>query len=712
MSIRNVMQPAVGTLLAIMVLWCTPVFSAQMWIQQGPLSRALSSAVFDPTTSEMIVFGGLTVSGPANDVWQSTLSASSKPDLTWTQPSIKGLVPSARYGHGVVYDSNQKVMTLFGGNSGSGCLSDTWTLSGANGSSPAWSQVASSGPSARQGPAAAYDSGSRTMMLFGGSDCNGGFLNDIWVLRAGVWTELAPGGPLPEAREGSTAVYDSEHNTLILFGGDNGVQFFGDVWTLSNANGTGGKPVWTMLTISGDVPAARSGHGAVYSSSGTMYVFGGTSTSNPATGALNDTWTLTGVFSESPVWTELVVAGQPLPRAYGTLVLRQSTNEIFAFGGYVSVNETSYLDDHIFVLSLNSPPTWTHKGIRSRYGHTAVFDPSTQRKIVFGGQHTKTYGNLNDTFTGTETPGSANLVWTGESPSGPLPPARWGHVAAYNPASNVMTVFGGGTGLTSYGPCLNDLWLLLNANNTQQPKWSEAVVPSPPPARAGHGAGYNSSTNTLIVFGGTDCNGGYLNDVWVLSNPDGAGPMVWTQLHPAGSPPAARENAGVAYDLTQNELIVFGGDSGETKYNDLWILTNANGQAGTPAWLMLRPSGTPPPVLTKPAVVYESSTDNLLVCTGLGVTEAVGGCWEVSGASEKSTQVWSQLVTTGIQVPARYGATTFVGGENIVLFGGHLNDGEGFSPSDDHSYMLVRQNDEERSWLFGYSATECVVSGN
>jgi hypothetical protein len=36
--------------------------------------------------------------------------------------------------------------------------------------------------------------------------------------------------------------------------------------------------------------------------------------------------------------------------------------------------------------------------------------------------------------------------------------------------------------------------------------------------------------NTMIVFGGTDCNGNYYNDLWILSNADGStGTPKWTQ---------------------------------------------------------------------------------------------------------------------------------------------------------------------------------------
>ena len=210
-----------------------------------------------------------------------------------------------------------------------------------------------------------------------------------------------------------------------------------------------------------------------------------------------------------------------------------------------------------------------------------------------------------------------------------------------------------------------------------------------------HGAGYDSNTNTLIVFGGTDCNGGYLNDVWVLSNPDGAGAMVWRELRTTGPPPAGRENAGVTYDVNTGVLIVFGGDSGNTTlYNDAWLLTHANGEGGTPAWLKLEPSRSLPPARTNAPVAYNPSSNSLMVCTGKGSSGALADCWSLSGADGMGVAAWSQVVATGVEVPPRDGATAIDANGDVVLFGGHVTTEE-FSPSDDHSYMLMSPNDDE-----------------
>jgi len=80
-----------------------------------------------------------------------------------------------------------------------------------------------------------------------------------------------------------------------------------------------------------------------------------------------------------------------------------------------------------------------------------------------------------------------------------------------------------------------------------------------------------------------------LNDVWVLANADGlGGPSTWTQLSPIGGPPSARGYHSAVYDAVNNRMMVFAGDHNIGfcfgAVNDVWVLTNAaGGQEG--GWL-------------------------------------------------------------------------------------------------------------------------------
>jgi hypothetical protein len=189
--------------------------------------------------------------------------------------------------------------------------------------------------------------------------------------------------------------------------------------------------------------------------------------------------------------------------------------------------------------------------------------------------------------------------WTELSPSGTPPAARGGTTGVYDPTSNRMIVFGGRDG---NGNNLNDVWILADANGagSHPSEWGELIpngAAGSPPARSGHSAVYDSVNNRMIIFGGCSANcAPVLNDVWVLANANGmGGTPAWTELS-SGEGPAARTNAAVAYDEEYNELIVFGGQDGSANqcstFTDVWVLTTANG-LGVPARMvgLSRPRG-------------------------------------------------------------------------------------------------------------------------
>src|SRR5207302_9987958 len=114
--------------------------------------------------------------------------------------------------------------------------------------------------------------------------------------------------------------------------------------------------------------------------------------------------------------------------------------------------------------------------------------------------------------------------------------------------SNRMMVFGGSLG--GAGPCANDYWVLKQANAVGgTPTWlSVSPSGSAPAPRMRHSSVYDSTTNSLIVFGGFDCTSTYFNDVWRLSNANNStATPVWTQVIPLGTPPSPRESSALVY---------------------------------------------------------------------------------------------------------------------------------------------------------------------
>jgi len=369
---------------------------------------------------------------------------------------------------------------------------------------------------------------------------------------ASSWTELFSGsggfaGVIDTGLSGQSAVYDPATNTMMVFGGSDATLNFAscnEVLLLSYANGLGGTSNFSMLIANGSAgsPPPRTYHSAVYDAANNrMMIFGGATylngQSNPSA-YLNDVWVLINANGQGgpPTWTELSPSGSP-------------------------------------------PPV--------RYGQTAVYDPASNRLIIFGG------GFGSQTFLDVWVLTNANGLggtpaWMQLAPSGAPPPGGYSPSSVYDSANNIMTVFGGYT-LSSRSPLgfvlYNGVWTLSHANGLGgAPHWTNIVAngaPGLPGKRDAHTAVYDSANNRMIIFGGGTFAAyeapGY-NDVWVLSNANGlGGTPVWTELRPGGAAPGRRGSHTAVYDAAGNRMIIFGGQGWDAQYYSAWVLTGANG---------------------------------------------------------------------------------------------------------------------------------------
>jgi len=228
--------------------------------------------------------------------------------------------------------------------------------------------------------------------------------------------------------------------------------------------------------------------------------------------------------------------------------------------------------------NLDTPPL--------RGGHSAVYDSNTDTMIVYGGFDGEFNMPANPLLqTNANNNGGAFAgAWTELFPNSyPNPPARYWHSAVYDETKNRMIIFGG----CADAECLislNDTWVLSNANGLGgTPAWTElSPTGSLPSPRGYHNAVYDATSNRMIVYSGEGAGNSSLSDIWVLSNANGlGGTPAWTQLSPTGNTPDAQDQSAAVYDPTTNTLIVFGGGN---YVNSVWTLSNANGLTGTPAW--------------------------------------------------------------------------------------------------------------------------------
>jgi hypothetical protein len=343
---------------------------AQVWTRSGPLARGLHSAVLDPTTNTMIVFAGLEqfTSGPVadlNDVW--LLHSAGSSSLDWALLSPSGTKPAPRLGPTAVYDPASNRMTIFGGGLGfsSPCANDVWVLTHANGKggTPTWTRLTTAGtaPAPRKNGTAIYNSATNTMTIFGGDDCFSTDFGDVWVLSHAnglggtpTWKMLSPSGAAPVARNGTSAVYNSDTNEMVIFGGGSSGGLLNDTWVLSGANGSG-TAAWTELSPSGTPPLPRVGHSAVYDQTNDrMIIHGGTEGVGSSGNSVGDTWVLTDATSDSaiPEWEELSPGGvSPGTRSSHTAVYNAKANQMTIFGGFVAVSGVVNALSSVYVLS-------------------------------------------------------------------------------------------------------------------------------------------------------------------------------------------------------------------------------------------------------------------------------------------------------------------------------------------------------------------------
>jgi len=199
--------------------------------------------------------------------------------------------------------------------------------------------------------------------------------------------------------------------------------------------------------------------------------------------------------------------------------------------------------------------------------------------IIFAGQNGGGFGcsTFSDVWALSNANGlGSSPTWSNLSPSGGPPVGQYGASAVYDPMNNRMIVFGGAG--SSGGTCAarNAVWMLSNANALSGiPVWTNIIAegsPGAPFSRGFHSAVYDVTSSKMLIFGGNN-EAITANDVWALSNASGlGGTPSWSQLSTIGGPPSARDAHGAIFDVVNQRMTIFGGDSGNNYFNDVWVL--------------------------------------------------------------------------------------------------------------------------------------------
>ena len=252
-----------------------------------------------------------------------------------------------------------------------------------------------------------------------------------------------------------------------------------------------------------------------------------------------------------------------------------------------------------------SYPRWDEltnaEEVTARTASAAIFHPATDRVIMFGGGSDGV--TVEDTTYAIDVTSDVGSLL---SPAGLIPDARAYHSAIFDPVNNRMLIFGGLDG-PNPADYFNDLWALSLASGSET--WSQLSPAGGPPARRGFaGMIYDSANHRAILFGGFNGDSGYLGDLWELD----LNTLTWSALAASGSPPSDRQSFAMIYDEPNRRAIIFGGKDATTDRQDLYSLDLT---AGSEAWSTLSVSG-PPGARREMSYCFDSNQSAMLIHGG------------------------------------------------------------------------------------------------
>ena len=286
-----------------------------------------------------------------------------------------------------------------------------------------WSQVATTGPTARAEASMSFDSQRGRMVLFGGIlPPPTGAVNDTHEWDGTLWNQMTPATSAPASLSQPMA-YDSQRGVSVLYGG--GFTAQADTWEYNGVT-------WTERATTG--PSPRGAFSMSYDSQrGVMVLFGGISNLNGD--LLGETWEWDGV-----IWAQRLSVTEPQVRGGHSSAYDSARDVTVLFGGFGGIDPVQ----NIIILYGD---TWEWDGTdwtqisagggsapAGREGQGMVYDAQRDRVVMFGGADISNV--LNDTWTWD---GSS---WTNLNLS-PAPSPREGHSMAYNSQTGSILVFGG-----------------------------------------------------------------------------------------------------------------------------------------------------------------------------------------------------------------------------------------------------------------------------
>ena len=244
------------------------------------------------------------------------------------------------------------------------------------------------------------------------------------------------------------------------------------------------------------------------------------------------------------------------------------------------------------------------------------------------------------------------------------PAARYGARMIYDPVGRQSILFGGRADALIGMKYFDDLWKFDSAAL----KWSPIRAADRPGPRLSPGMVYDPVNRQIIIFGG-DSPQDKLADTWVYNLADNR----WQEVTPAVNPPP-RSDMGMAYDETNQVVVMFGGycrESNPDLCDDTWVF-----DPQTNTWTEMNPASSPP-VMYGQTMLYDPINQQVILWGGHESTYQNGALI----SHQYGNTIWQydylqnnwQTLPAYRSPPARYWHQAAIDSTNgsMLLFGGN-----------------------------------------
>ena len=475
----------------------------------------------------------------------------------------------------------------------------------------------------------------------------------------------------PGSRVSMEVAYDSGRDRIVLFGGFPGTGITNETWEWDGFQ-------WTNVTPEFGSPPGRDLHSMAYDSRrGRVVLFGGQSSGAPV--PLRDTWEWDGT-----QWTEFTGGDLPPAVTDAALAFDSARGKVVMFGGLTGLtgdgatNDETWEFDGVRWQSVETPAAGTPQG---RQNHRMAYDAARGQIILIGG--------IDEVgFSFPETWAFDGSAWSIVDDAAASPAQRVRPGLAYDPRSQQVVLFGGGSGgsdqndtwvwngtawssVASNGPAarvgaglvydpLRERLVLVGGDRRaidtwawEQTPWTPTGAAAPALSRRRHQMIYDSARQRTVLFGGQSDSATSVSDTYEWNG------STWTRIT-TGSPPGRRDFA-MAYDTDRSRIVLFSGNTVPDRTADTWE------RVGT-TWVNVTPASNNPAGRDRHAMAYDAANQQTILMGG-----------EISTVEQNDTWAWNGTTWTDVtpaNVPNELTRSDHAMAydpvrQRIVLFGGN-----------------------------------------